>query len=145
MAELGNYCVQVLNSNLTFSSTFGKNGSGKGQFNSPCGIACDSTGKVYVVDRCNNCIQVFTAEGKFLMMFGRRGNGRGELYWPVGVAIDASCTAYVSDRGCSRVSVFTSGGHFVTSFAEGLGPPGGLAVDDNGVVYVCYTNSVVLF
>ena len=145
VVDNGNNRVQVLNSDLTFSSTFGKNGSGKGQFNSPCGIACDSTGKVYVADTGNHRIQVFTAEGKFLMMFGRSGHGRGELYSPVDVAIDASGTVYVSERWNYRVSVFTSGGHFMTSFGEGLGSPRGLAVDDNGVVYVCYRNSVVLF
>ena len=145
VVNYGNHRVQVLNSDLAFSSTFGKNGSGKGQFYSPWGIACDSTGKVYVADTGNHRIQVFTAEGKFLMMFGRRGHGRGELDRPVDVAIDASGTVYVSEDGNSRVSVFTSGGHFMTSFGEGLGRPGGLAVDDNGVVYVCYKNSVVLF
>ena len=137
--------VQVLNSDLTFSSTFGKNGSGKGQFNSPLGIACDSTGKVYVADTRNHRIQVFTAEGKFLTMFGRSGHGKGELDSPVGVAIEASGTVYVSEDGNSRVSVFTSGGHYMTSFGEGPESPDGLAVDDNGVVYVCYDNGVVLF
>ena len=145
VTDYGNERVQVLNSDLTFSSTFGKKGSGKGQFDSPCGIACDSTGKVYVADTRNHRIQVFTAEGKFLMMFGKNGCGGGELDRAFGVAIDASDTVYVSELGNSRVSVFTSGGHFVTSFGEGLGPPYGLAVDDNGVVYVCYYNRVVLF
>ena len=77
-----NHCVQVLNSDLTFSSSFGKCGSGKGQFDYPRGIACDSTGKVYVADRDNHRVQVFTAEGKFLKMFGRHGDGRGELSLP---------------------------------------------------------------
>ena len=145
VVDMGNDRVQVLNSDLTFSSIFWKNGSGKGQFYSPWGIACDSTGKVYVADTGNHRIQVFAAEGKFLTMFGRSGHGRGELDWPVGVAIDASGTVYVSEWENSRVSVFTSGGRFVTSFGKGLGTPGGLAVDDNGVVYVCYYNRVVLF
>ena len=136
--------VQILNSDLTFFSTFGKNGSGKGQFFRPFGIACDSTGKVYVADTLKHRIQVFTAEGKFLM-FGTSGDARGDLDKPVGVAIDASGTVYVSELENSRVFVFTSGGHFVTSFGEGLGPLSGLAVNDNGVVYVCYKNSVVLF
>ena len=80
------------------------------------------------------------------MMFGRSGCDRGELDRPVGVAIDASGTVYVSEEGNFQVSVFTSGGDFVTSFGEGLVPPEGLAVDDNGVVYVCYDDDgVVLF
>ena len=145
MVEYSNNRVHVLNSDLTFSSTFGKKGSGKGQLDSPQGIACDSTGKVYVADTGNHRIQVFTAEGKFLMMFGSCGHGRGELYLPLGVAIDASGTVYVSEERNSRVSVFTSGGKFMTSFGEGIEEPRGVAVDDNGVVYVCYDNCFILF
>ena len=143
VAGNGNHHVQVLNSDLTFSSTFGKQGSGKGQFINPCGIACDRTGKVFVADTDNNRIQVFTAEGKFLRMFGRHGQGRGELAIPFCVAVDTSGMVYVSENGNHRVSVFTSHGQLVTSFGrEGEGPgefssPRGLAVDNNGVVYVC--------
>ena len=148
-----NHRVQVLNSDLTFSSTFGKKGSGKGQFGSPLGITCDSTGKVYVADTNNHCIQVFTAEGKFLWMFGRRGQGRGELDTPYYIAVDTSGIVYVSENDNNRVSVFTSEGQFVTSFGrEGEGPgefqsPRGLAVDNSGVVFVCdsYNNRVQVF
>ena len=135
-----NHHVQVLNSDLTFSSTLG---SGKGQFDYPRGIACDTTGKVYVADTNNHRIQVFTAEGKFLRMFGRRGQGRGELSSPCYVAVDTSGMVYVSEFVNHRVSVFTSECQFVTSFGRvGVGPgkfqyPLGLAVDNNGVVYVC--------
>ena len=45
VVDNGNNRIQVLNSDLTFSSTFGKQGNGKGQFSTPWGIACDSTGK----------------------------------------------------------------------------------------------------
>ena len=139
--------VHILNSDLTFSSTFGKKGSGKGQFSLSFGIACDSTGKVYVADTNNHCIQVFTSEGKFLRMFGRRGQGRGELDRPHYVAVDTSGVVYVSEVDNHRVSVFTSEGQFVTSFGrKGRGPgefrsPCGLAVDNNGVVYVCDRNN----
>ena len=139
--------VQVLNSDLTFSSIFGKEGSGKGQFIHPWGIACDSTGKVYVADTNNHRIQVFTAEGKFVRMFGRRGQGRGELDSPCYVAVDTSGVVYVSELGNGRIYVFTSEGQFVTSFGrKGEGPeefncPHGLAVDNNGVVYVCDSNN----
>ena len=80
VADANNHRIQVLNSDLTYSSTIGKEGSGKGWFSIPYCVACDSTGKVYVADRGNHRIQVFTAKGEFLRMFGRRGQGRGELY-----------------------------------------------------------------
>jgi DNA-binding beta-propeller fold protein YncE len=130
-------CVVVLKSDLTISSSFGGRGSGRGQFNHPYDIACDSTGKVYVAD---NRIQVFTAEGKFLRMFGGQGL---ELDYPVGLAIDTNDDmVYVSEGDKHRVTVFTSEGQFVTSFGrKGKGPgefmdPRGLAVNC-GVVYVC--------
>ncbi len=142
VADTYNDQVQVLNSDLTFSSSFGKEGSGKGQFNSPRDLACDRTGKVYAADYDNHRIQVFTAVGKFLKMFGRRGEGRGELYRPISIAIDTSDRVYVGD--CNhRISIFTSGGQFLTSFGrKGEGPgefkyPRGLAADVSGVVYVC--------
>ena len=135
----GKNCVQVLNSDLTFSRSFGKQGNRKGQFSNPCGIACDSTGKVYVADTNNHRIQVFTAEGTFSRMFGRHGQGRGELDRPWCVAVDTSGVVYVSEDCNHRVSVFTSEGQFVRSFGkkgEEFECPRGLAVD-SGVVYVC--------
>ena len=134
--------IQVLNSDLTGSNIFGKNGSSKGEFSYPWGIACDSTGNVYVADGANNRIQVFTSTGKFLRMFGSRGEGDGELNWPHGIALDVQDKVYVSDDN-HRISVFTSEGQFVMSFGSEGGRPGefedphGLAVDSNGVVYVC--------
>ena len=141
VTDTWNHHIQVLNSDLTYSSTIGK--SGKGQFSHPNSIACDSTGKVYVADHGNHRIQVFTAKGKFLRMFGRHGQGRGELDWPCGVAVDSNNMVYVSEKDNHRVSVFTSEGQFVVSFgSKGNGPgefirPRGLAVDSSGVVYVC--------
>ncbi len=137
--------IHILNSDLTFFKSFGKEGSGKGQFCYPRGIACDSTGQVYVADSNNHRIQVFTAEGKFVRAFGRHGHGMkmGELMWPVGIALNnASGLVYISENS-HCVSVFTLEGHFVTSFGqkgEGSGEfnhPYEVAVDTNGVVYVC--------
>ena len=141
LTDCPNHRVQVLNSDLTFSwtSSFGKRGSSKGYLEYPCGIACDSTGKVYVADQCNNRVQVFSAEGKFLKMFGRYGGGKGELSNPIGVAVDSNDIVYVSEGGNHRVSVFTSEGVFVTSFGSPgqFSCPCGVAVDNSGVVYVC--------
>ena len=144
--------IQVLNSDLTFSSTFGNKGSDKGQFNGPWGIACDSKGKVYVTDLHNHRVQVFTAEGKFIRMFGRRGQDKGQLADPYFISVDTSGMVYVSECDNSRISVFTSEGRYVTSFGKKGAGPGefnfqyGIAVDNSGVVYVCDSdNNRVLF
>ena len=108
VADCFNHRIQVLNSDLTFSTTFGKQGESKGQFNFPSGITCDSAGNVYVADSRNHRVQVFTAEGKFLRMFGKRGEGRGEVYYPIAIALDPSSKhVYISERNNRCISVFT--------------------------------------
>ena len=42
-----------------FVTLWGSEGTGNGQFNTPAGIAIDSSGNLYVVDEGNNRIQVF--------------------------------------------------------------------------------------
>ena len=151
VADTNNHRIQVLNSDLTFSATFGKQGSDKGQFRHPNAIACDSAGNVYVADSGNHRVQVFTAEGKFLRMFGRCGEGRGELDFPIGIALDPSNNhVYVSEGNNHRISVFTCEGQFVTSFGATVErfDPRGLAVDNSGVVYVCdygHNNCIQMF
>ena len=140
VADTRNHCIQVLNSDLTFSATFGNYGEDQGQFGFPSAITCDSAGNVYVADTGNHRVQVFTAEGKFLRMFGKYSKGRGELVHHIGIALDPSSKhVYISDSGNHRISVFTCEGQFVTSFGADIEwfNPSGLAVDNSGVVYVC--------
>ena len=135
--------VHILNSDLTFSGSFGTKGSGEGQFYNPQGMAFDNARNLYVADSGNNRIQVFTADGKFLRMFGRHGDGPGELGRPVAVAVDASGVVYVGEATNNRVSVFTTEGKFLRSFGLWGTEPGqftvvnSLAVSESGVLYVC--------
>ena len=50
------------------------NAAGRGRFASTQGIAIDSAGDVYVVDRPNRRVQKFDSEGHFLLMFGKGVN-----------------------------------------------------------------------
>ena len=142
VADRNNNRIQILNPDLTFSSSFGSQGSGIGQFQYPWDVAFDSTGNVYVADNWNHCIQVFTPEGKLLRKFGKYGRGNGELRDPSGISIDSNNLVYVTERDNHRVSLFTCEGNFLMSFgARGSEPgqfdcPCGIAVDKNGIVYV---------
>ena len=74
----------------TFLMSWGRTGSGPGEFNVPHTIALDSRGRVFVGDRANNRIQIFDQHGAFLdewMQFGR----------PSGIAITTDDTIYVAD------------------------------------------------
>lgn len=118
VAEYGNHCVQILNPDLTFSSSFGCHGSGNGQFNHPYDVAFDSKGYVYVTDYDNHRIQVFTAEGQFLRYIGQWGTGNGDLQCPYSITVDEkdNDTVYVTEGGNYRVSKFKSDGEFLGLF-----------------------------
>ena len=153
VCEDSNHRVQILNTDLTFSSSFGSLGSGNRQFRWPCGVTTHSSGCVYVADFGNDCVKVFTEEGQFLWKFGKKGKGDGELSHPIYVAIDSNDTVYVTDRDNHRVSMFTCQGQFLGSFgSHGTAPgqfngPRGIAVDRDGLVYVsdCLNNRVQIF
>ena len=51
--------IQKFDSNGNFITKWGTEGIGDGQFDEPTGIALDSSGNVYVVDRGNSRIQLF--------------------------------------------------------------------------------------
>jgi tripartite motif-containing protein 2/3/tripartite motif-containing protein 71 len=137
VANSSNHCIQILNPDLTFSSSFGSRGSGDGQFLYPYDMAFDSTGNVYVVNCNNGPIQIFAAEGQFLRKFGRQGCNQ-----LAGICIDSEDVVYVTEDNEHRVSVFTCEGQFLISFGSRGARPGqfnnpyGIAVDKNGVVYV---------
>ena len=95
IADKCNYRIQVLNPDLTFSHSFGSEGSAKGQFQLPHDIAIDSQGLVYVVDCYNDRIQKFSPDGKFVGQFGTHISGPGQLNDPVGITIDTAATGLV--------------------------------------------------
>lgn len=130
-------------------NTFGKEGSGDGEFDCPSDVAVDGEGNLYIADSGNNRIQVFTPGSEFVRTFGKEGSGEGELKWPASVAVDANNLLYVCENGNHRVSVFTTEGTFVTSFGTKGSEPGqfkfphGVTLDKNGALYVCDSSNRV--
>ena len=86
------------------------------EFNEPHGIACDSSGDIYIVDCQNNRIQVFTPEGKFNSLF----TSSESLWYPSGIAIDIMNTVYVG--GFSNVTTFDSKRKLIRKLATCCGP-----------------------
>ena len=140
VVDSGNNRIQVLNPDLTFSYTFGSNGSGQGQFNNPYDATLDSKGFVYVADRNNHRIQKFTPEGRFVDMFGTNGSKLGLLNRASGITVDDNDLLYV--KGNHRVSIFTTNGEFIHCFGEMGSEEGQLRVPKEllnryGYLYVC--------
>ncbi len=130
----------------TLLTTWGRKGTGVGEFDQPHALAMDSQGRLFVADRSNNRIQIYSQAGVLLdtwFQFSRAS----------GIAIDAHDVIYVADSesgsieprhiawqrgiriGNARTGEVTA---FIpdpvkdtrnTSAAEGI------AVDRNGVIY----------
>uniref|UniRef100_A0A1X7T212 Uncharacterized protein n=1 Tax=Amphimedon queenslandica TaxID=400682 RepID=A0A1X7T212_AMPQE len=120
IVDNNNNRIQVLNPDLTFSHSFGSDGSANGQLQCPYDIAIDSQGLVYVPDFNNHRVQKFSPDGKFVGQFGTKGFGPGHLKYPAGITIDTAATGlvYVSEWGNDRISVYTSDGVFVNSYGS---------------------------
>jgi DNA-binding beta-propeller fold protein YncE len=107
----------------TPTNTFqGGKGIGRGQFDSPTGIAVDGSGNVLVADTNNSRIEKFSATGTFLGILGTKGTGHGQLRNPNGIAVDRMGNIYVADASNHCVQKLAPDGTFV---AEWKGPQPG--------------------
>jgi DNA-binding beta-propeller fold protein YncE len=117
----------------------GGKGIGRGQFDSPTGIAVDAGGNVLVADTNNGRIEKFSATGTFLGILGTKGTGPGQLRSPNGIAVDRSGNIYVADASNHRVQKMAPDGTFI---AEWKGPDPGfygprrIAIGPDNSIYV---------
>ena len=139
---MGNHRIQALNPDLSFSHSFGSEGSANGEFKCPHDVAIDSQGLVCVADTDNHRIQKFSPDGNFVDQFCTKGF---DLICPLCITVDTAATGlvYVSQEDNHCILVFTCDGVFVSSFGkEGsnnnqFNSPHGLTVNKDGFLYVC--------
>jgi sugar lactone lactonase YvrE len=126
--------------------TWGRRGSGPGEFNQPHALAMDSQGRLFVGDRSNNRVQIFDQEGTYIdswYQFSR----------PSGLWIDQNDVLYVADsesgsidpsRGAWKrgIRIGSAKDGRLTAFipdpstaTSGTHAAEGVAVDRNGVIY----------
>jgi DNA-binding beta-propeller fold protein YncE len=118
----------------------GGRGTGKGELDSPMGIAVDPNGNVLVADTNNGRIEKFSPTGSFLGVIASKGSGHGQLGEPNGIAVDRSGNIYVAEVASNhRVQKLAPDGTFI---AEWKGPDAGfygprrIAIGPDDSVYV---------
>lgn len=126
----------------------GGEGSGPGQFNEPYGVAVDSEGNIWIVDRGNDRVEEFSKEGGYIKSFGSHGSGAGYLKEPYGLSIDAEGHIWVADWGNNTVEEYNDKGEYLREFTAhrskgGLANPENIAVDSRGNIWVAQNNEVV--
>jgi DNA-binding beta-propeller fold protein YncE len=134
--------VYFLGLDGTPRGSFGRRGTGDGEFNFPTLIWRDAEGRLYVTDSLNFRIQIFDAEGRFLNRFGRHGDATGDLSRPKGVATDRFGHVYVIDSLFHALQVFDRNGVFLLHVggqgraAGEFWLPAGLFVGNNDTLYI---------
>ncbi len=110
MADASNHRVQIFErSTRGYVNTMGATGaasSADGQFNSPTGVAVDSSGNIYVADLNNHRVQVFNSSRAYVRTIGVSGVSGSDfdhLRDPLAVVVDAVGRTYVSDNWGNRV------------------------------------------
>jgi streptogramin lyase len=129
-----------------FVKTWGKKGTGPGEFDIPHCLAFDSKGRLFVGDRNNNRIQIFDQEGNYIAEWKQFSR-------PSGIFIDKNDIIYVADSESESVSKNHSGWKrgirvgrvkdgSVTAFipdpvevATGTSAAEGVAADSKGAIY----------
>ena len=144
IADTDNHRIQVLNNDLTYSRSFGSNGSSPEQFDYPYDVTFDNEGYLYVAGNYNHCIKKFTSTGQHISTFSSCGSNPGQITNPTSIIINNN-VLYVSEFGNSRISIFDTNGCFIHCFGtygsgEGkFNRPHGVTVDSLGNLYVSDT------
>jgi sugar lactone lactonase YvrE len=87
--------ISVFSRDGKFIRSWGKLGSGPGEFMTPHALAFDSRGRLFVADRGNNRVQIFDQGGKFIDAWSQFGR-------PSDVHVDGNDILYVADAESGR-------------------------------------------
>jgi DNA-binding beta-propeller fold protein YncE len=128
-----------------FIKAWGRHGSAPGEFDTPHGIALDSTGRVFVADRVNSRVQVFDPDGNFVAEWKQFGR-------PSGVFVDKNDMVYVTDgQSDEKRNPGFKQGVRVGSTKDGkvtalippdatLGVPESVTADEQGAIFGGFTD-----
>lgn len=142
VADSNNNRILQLTTTGTYLATLGSLGTSDYQFNSPDGVAIDTSGNMWVADGGNNRVMKFDHTGKWLMT--------------IGGTTSQSCSGILSGTTCANLSGYTaccsptagsctcSSGGGSGMFNVGSSNPQAVALDSSGNVWVTdFTNKRV--
>ncbi len=153
IADSWNARVQVYDKAGIYQYTIGTTGVGvpvdNRHFNSPYGVAVNSTGHVFVVDTGYQRVIVYDKDNLYQFTLGVAtvsGDDNGHFDNPLAVAVNATGHIFVADGSNNRVQVFDKAGIYqytigVTGVWEPndnahLANPAGITVSSLGYVYI---------
>ncbi len=131
----------------------GGGGSGPGELDEPSGLAIHSDGRLFIADTWNRRIAVFDVYGAHQMIFRVRGWYDTTFNRPYLALDEARDFLYVTDPDGKRILIYSTAGECIGSFGEAgesgargqFADIGGIAVDEDGFVYVSDSTAGKIF
>ncbi len=143
------------------SEGFADGRAASSEFNTPSGIATDKRGNLFIADTANNRIRELGANGEVSTVAGSGARGyrdgpasEAQFDGPLAVALDGQGNVYITDSYNDRIrrvsidgEVTTVAGTGTPGFSDGpalsaqFDTPAGIAVDEQGNVYVADTGN----
>ena len=148
VSDAKNHRISAYGLEGAFLQSFGRRGSGPGEFNFPTYLWFDKAlGQLWVSDSGNFRFQWFNADGRFLGKMGENGNRPGYLARPRGIARDSEGHVYATDAAFDAFQIFEPNGDFLLfvgragARAGDFSMPGGVFIDGRDRVYVADTQN----
>jgi len=109
----------------------------------PKGLAIARDGRIYVTDTGQHRVMYFGSDGRMLGGFGGPGTGPYRMRQPHAIDVSDTITV-VADTGHDRIQLFEPGGKHIRNLegaSLGLRGPEGVAIDDDGRIWVADTHN----
>jgi DNA-binding beta-propeller fold protein YncE len=122
-------------------TSFGKGGTGAGEFHLPTEVHLQGD-NVVVVDAMNFRVQFFDRAGVYRFSIGALGDGLGKTFRPKGAAFDSEGHLYLVEGYANLVQVFNREGQLLYYFGQsgsGAGEfqlPAGMFIDHEDRIFV---------
>jgi len=127
----GNSNVHCFDADGVFRFSWGRQGSGPGEFTTPHAVWVDSSERVLVADRENNRVQLFDLEGVFIEAWD-------DFYHPMDIFGDAQGNIFVTDQ-IPRLSMMSSEGRLIGRCRPVCFGAHGIGGDADGNLYLAET------
>ena len=129
-------------------------------FDTPCGVAVDKDGNVFVADTGNHAVRKITAQGEVTTIAGGTGAApqAGEVRFnrPVGIGVTHDGFLFISDEASGKIVRIAPDGEgktyagSVAGFADNVGGdarlngPSSIAIDRQGVLFVADSQNYLI-
>lgn len=149
VADHNNERICIFDSYRSYRGTlFPKDGDRRNRLSRPRGIKVDSENNIWVVEGRADRVLKISPSGDKLFEVGGFGWSAQQLKDPTQIDISSSGgEIYIADRGKGRIAIFDRLGSFIGEIRDHLKSPTGVAIDADGLVFVCddQTNELSLY